>query len=514
MAAARIDSFTRYFWMVSSGMLGMMLVLGFNLPLESLAGALLVLVAALFPWYLWCTGKAKGLPIWPLFTMTAIWAYAFPLVFEHPIVVLFPPSYQFVGALTVALALGFGTLAWWPQVRHRQLPPVAARMLPMNSGRWIFWGFHVGALLFNLAVYPGYLAVDVEGFAVVRGVVLGISTLSIFYFGYQHGAGVLNGVERAAYLGVLIASAFVTFTGMLLVNGMSMFLTAFLGYGLGRARIPWLTLVVTMVLTYFANLGKSAQREQYWSEQMWRPVALQEYPLFFVDWVGHSVQALADEFNKSTEEKKEETMSSKRLWERSSLMHLFLYIQYATPAMVPHLNGLTYSHIPELLIPRVFLPSKVKAHFGNNVLAVHYGIVENSEETQTSVGFGFLNEGYANFGIVGTFGVGLLLGGLLGWVTRISASVPIMSFRFLFAVIVLGGAFQVEYTAGVFVSSIFQATIALGGIALLFMQTFRVRHAFMVLMDYLRATAAQMPEEEPKRKQPPLPAPAGRAIPA
>lgn len=516
VAAARVGSFTRYFWSVSIALVLLVLAVGYQLPLESLASALLVLTAALVPWYLWSTGKAKGLPIWPMFTMTAIWAYAFPFIFEHPIVMLFPSTFHVIGAISVSAALGLGTIAWWPQVRHRQMPPVRARMLPMKSGRMVFWGFHVGALVFNLAVYPGYLTVDVEGFAVLRGVVLGISTLSIFYFGYQHGAGVLNGVERFAYISVLIACAFVTFTGMLLVNGMSMFLTAFLGYGLGRARIPWATLLLTVMLTYFINLGKSSQREQYWSEQMWQAIPLQDYPTFFADWTVHSWQALEDEVFKTAEEKKDENVTSKRLWERSSLMHLFLYIQYATPGMVPHLNGLTYSHIPELLIPRVFLPGKVKAHFGNNVLAVHYGIVENSEETQTSVGFGFLNEGYANFGILGTLGAGIALGAFLGWVTKISASVPIMSFRFLFAIIVLGSAFQVEYTAGVFISSTFQATIALACIALLFMQTYRVRHAFYLLMEYLQANAGKTPEPPPRKKPSPaqLIAPAPQQVPA
>lgn len=507
VAAARVDSFTRYFWIVSVGLFFSILIVGHQLPLESLASALLVLVVALVPWYLWSTGKAKGLPIWPMFCMTAIWAYAFPFVFEHPIVMLFPPGYHVIAALSVSTAIGLGTIAWWPQVRHRQLPPITARMLPMKSGRMVFWGFHVGALVFNLLVYPGYITVDVEGFAVIRGVVLGISTLSIFYFGYQHGAGVLNGVERVAYITILICSAVVTFSGMLLVNGMSMFLTAFLGYGLGRARIPWGTLLVTITLTYFINLGKSAQREQYWSEQMWLAIPLQDYPKFYLDWFGHSLQALEDEIFKSAADKKEDNDTSKRIWERSSLMHLFLYIQYSTPAMVPHLNGLTYTHIPELLIPRVFMPGKVKAHFGNNVLAVHYGIVENSEETQTSVGFGFLNEGYANFGILGTLGAGILLGAFLGWVTKISASVPIMSFRFLFAVIVLGSAFQVEYTAGVFISSTFQATIALAGIALLFMQTFRVRLAFQILMEYLQSTVPPEEPKKPKKLSDVLPAP-------
>ena len=45
-----------------------------------------------------------------------------------------------------------------------------------------------------------------------------------------------------------------------------------------------------------------------------------------------------------------------------------------------------------------------------------------------------------------------------------------MSFRFLFGVLCLSSAFQVEYTAGVLTSSLFQASVALGVIAIVFMR--------------------------------------------
>ncbi len=479
----RVAGYRRYFLILTSCYAALLCALGVRTSIETFAGAVIISAAALLPWWLWASGRAKGLPIWPIFTLTAIWAYALPLVSEHPIIVLFPPAFHLTAAVSVTAALGIGTLVWWPFVRQVAPTPPVVRVLPLATGKMVFWVFLVGALVFNVAALTGSFGSDVQGFTILRGVVLGIAALAVFYFGYQHGVGSLAKIEIAFYLALVGATTVVTFTSMLLVNGMTILLTLVIAYMLGRGRIPWRTLLVLGVLFYFLHAGKSQQRDQYWGEVMWRPIALSEYPMFFLDWAGHSTNVLLDDWTPARAARPLEEKVNSSLWERSSLMHLFLYFQYSTGTQVPYLWGLTYSVIPELLIPRVFHAEKARAHFGNNVLAVHYGIVDNTEDTVTSVGFGFLNEAYANFGLIGTLGVAGVLGAFFGWVTRLSMSVPLMSFRFLFAVSVLGSAFQVEYTAGVFVSSLFQSTMALVGVAWVFMSPLPIRRAYRLLRD-------------------------------
>lgn len=486
----RVPGFRRYFLVLASCYAVLLGILGARMPIETFLGAVIVSVASLLPWWLWALGRAKGLPIWPIFTLTAIWAYALPLVSEHPIVVLFPPTFHLVAALSIAGALVAGTLAWWPFVSRVAPTPAVVRVFPLSTGKPVFWLFLVGALAFNVATLTGSFGSDVQGFTILRGVVLGIAALAVFYFGYQHGVGSLAKIEIAGYLGLVVMTAGVTLTSMLLINCMSMLLTLVIAYMLGRGSIPWRTLLAIGAVFYFLHAGKAQQREQYWSEVMWRPIALAEYPVFFADWISHSSNAVVDELSPDRVARQPEEKVGSSLWDRSSLMHLFLYFQYATGAQVPYLWGLTYSVIPELLIPRIFHAEKARSHFGNSVLAVHYGIVENSEDTQVSVGFGFLNEAYANFGIIGTLVVAALLGLFFGWVTRLSMSVPLMSFRFLFAVIVLGSAFQVEYTAGVFVSSLFQSSMALLGVALVFMRPLPLRRAHQLLDEVGIAQAA------------------------
>lgn len=509
----RVPGYSRYF-AIGAVVYGLgVILIGIQLPIEVLAGVVIISFAAFLPWWLWCRGRAKGLPIWPLFTFTAIMAYAIPLLSEHPIVALFPPLTQLYGAISIAACLLVGTLAWWPSVRTRAETPVSVRLLPMEGGKTIFWGFLIGSLVFNFVTLAGILGSDTQGYTILRGVVLGIATLAVFYFSYQHGVGGLSPIEIGGYITLITLTSIVTVTSMLLVNAMSMFLTAFIGYLLGSGRIPWRAILAVFVIFAFLHAGKGAQRDEYWGEEMWKTVEPVDYPVFFYNWSNHSIETIQEDWF-GEKKPKEEGAAGRNLWERSSLMHLFLYFQYSTGSFIPYLGGLTYSVIPELLIPRIFYEEKARAHFGNNVLAVHYGIVENAAETQTSVGFGFINEAYANFGIFGSLGISALLGWFYGWVTKISMSVPLMSFRFLFAVIVLGGAFQVEYTAGVFVSSIFQATMALFGVSLVFMRPYPLRYAYRLLRDVLRAISGNRADEGTaggNGKAPPTPTPARTA---
>ena len=478
-------SFQRYFWIGTTVYGILILALGVQLPMESLAGAVIISVAALAPWYLWVKGTAKGLPIWPMFTLTALWAYALPLVTEHPIVMQFPPYFQLMGALAITAFLTIGTLCWLPFVRTEQSAPLRVRVLPMKRGRLLFFAFLVAGLALILITSTGSMDTSGNFFSVIRAFALGLSTLSIFYFGYQMGAHQLRIGERVLFGALLLASVIVSITSMLLVNGMSMILLAFISYFLGRGRVPWLPFLLTVLTFYFLHAGKTEQREQYWGEIMWRPIKVSEYGAFFSDWVGHSSNALSEQLGLS-KERRDKGQTQNKLWERSSLMHLFLYIEYTTPDAVPYLNGETYKVIPQLLIPRFLLPTKLGSHYGNMLLAVQYGIMDAEDETGTSVGFGLICEAFANFGYFGLLLFPILLGAASGWITRWCMSVPIMSFRFLFGVLCLSSAFQVEYTAGVLVSSLFQSTFALAVVALAFMRALpidRVRRLFPQIMD-------------------------------
>src|SRR4051812_20805886 len=82
--------FLLYFW------------LSLNKSLLSVCGALLILATALLPAWLWVNGKAKGLPVYPLYCLSFIWTYSIPLISDHPIVTLFPETYHLYGAVCIS----------------------------------------------------------------------------------------------------------------------------------------------------------------------------------------------------------------------------------------------------------------------------------------------------------------------------------------------------------------------------------------------------------------------------
>jgi hypothetical protein len=160
----------------------------------------------------------------------------------------------------------------------------------------------------------------------------------------------------------------------------------------------------------------------------------------------------------NTTESGEESQS---LLDRASLLQLFLRIQWMSPDPVPYLHGRTYTIIPGLLVPRAFNPQKARTHLGTYMLAVHYDLQTTDDTLTTTIGFGLINEAMANFGYPGCLALAVGLGTFYGVVARWSAGYPTLSLRGLFAILVLSVSFQNEFSAGVYVTTLFQGSCAL-----------------------------------------------------
>jgi len=225
--------------------------------------------------------------------------------------------------------------------------------------------------------------------------------------------------------------------------------------------VPWISFVAGILLFVFLHVGKAEMRDRYWGDADQGPVQLTEYPAFFTEWVSTSLDNL-----KASEAKEE---SEHTLLERSSLMQILLYEQTLS-VQVPFLFGDTYVIVPELLIPRIFYPDKPTTHEGTYRLNVHYGFQTREQTETTTIGFGLLNEAYANFGLAGMGILAIVSGAFYGWVERWAAAAPLLSFRGFFAIIVASYSFQTEFAAGVYVAALFQSTIALAGLSLLILR--------------------------------------------
>ena len=140
-----------------------------------------------------------------------------------------------------------------------------------------------------------------------------------------------------------------------------------------------------------------------------------------------------------------------------------------TPSQVPYLGGATYSFIPSLLIPRILSPGKAWAHTGNMILALQYGILDEVGIFKTSVGFDPVIEAYANFGFLGVLVFAVVFGFFIGWTTRLTIHVPMLSFGFLFGVQVIACLIGGWNTTGVLVTTVWQSFLALLGLSFVLM---------------------------------------------
>jgi hypothetical protein len=246
------------------------------------------------------------------------------------------------------------------------------------------------------------------------------------------------------------------------VNSMGIVALAAFGYVSGGGKVPWLSFAAAVLLFGFLQMGKAEMRERYWGDADQGPVQPTAYPAFFGEWISASWDELV-----ATRKGLEEEKAS--IIERASLMQLLLYEQTLS-SQLPFLYGDTYFIVPELMIPRILYPEKPTTHEGTYRLNIHYGFQTREQTETTTLGFGLLNEAYANFGLVGMALLAITLGSYYGMVEQWAAAVPLLSFRGLCAVVVASYSFQTEFAAGVYAAALFQAMFPLAALCFLIMR--------------------------------------------
>jgi hypothetical protein len=187
-------------------------------------------------------------------------------------------------------------------------------------------------------------------------------------------------------------------------------------------------------------------------------------PAFYAEWFAKGLRTLGS--GGKTDEGEKVSSAA----ERGSMVHLLLMVQQKTPSEIPFLMGETYKYLPEMLVPRVFNKEKPVSHVGNMILSLHYGLLDYEGIFKTSIGFDPVVEGYANFGYLGVAGTAIAMGFLIGGITLFGCGAPILSYRFLLAVLVLAGLVGSNNTVGVTTTVIWQSFLALSAVALILMK--------------------------------------------
>jgi len=437
--------------------------------LLSIFGALLITAAALLPSYLWCSGRALGLPIFPLSALPFVWTHALPLISQHPKIIAYSPINHLYASLSTTGFLLLGTWVWFQFVKSPPPIPPAYRALSEKKGDSFFLAVLVLGVLFNIAFTGGWFLLAGGSFALLRGGILGLMALATFALSYRAGSYELSTQQIRLFWVLLILNMVTSAAGLLLVGAAATFLVAAIAFTVGRKKPPVLLIVITFICLILLHAGKGEMRGKYWFSGSATFVQPWQYPAWYSEWVGYSLSS----FNISSEPQSTASSSDKQSFlERSSVIHLLLLAQDKTPTTVPYLNGETYAILPQLLIPRIFNANKIRSHEGTYILNIHYGLQRREDTNSTTIGWGLLNEAYANFGNFGCAGLAIISGIVYGKTTRWSINAPLLSAQSLFSILMVTFAFQTEWSAGVYVAALFQSSMTLIGIVVFLMQSY------------------------------------------
>ncbi len=459
------------FWIGVSVLLLVQIYTVENASLPSIAGAILIGIMALYPIYLWCSGKALGMPIFPMFALTHLWTHALPLLSKNPLVIAYYPESHLLAGITVAICLGLGTLIWFQFVKSPPAYAKAYRALVERKGENFFLFILGTGVFFNMYALGGWFTLTGGAFALIRGAILGLTVLSVFVLSYKFGSGELSKNTSKFFLVLLVLYMLSSGASLLLRANIGIFSVATISFILGRKKIPILTIILVFICLSLLHYGKGEMRAKYWFNDQQHFVQPWEYPAWYAEWLGYSF----DYFKSLDTPELNETEKKESSLERSSVIQMLLMAQEKTPSSVPYLYGKTYAILPQLLIPRFLNSNKIASHEGTYILSIHYGRQTREQTYTTTIAWGFIAEAYANFGLFGCAGLGIVFGAVYGQVTRWGVNTPLLSARSLFAVLMMSFAFQTEWTAGVYVAALFQSSMALVGITFVFMRVYRLK---------------------------------------
>jgi hypothetical protein len=419
----------------------------------------------LVPMWLWVSGRVHGLPLWPIYCLGIIPPYCMQLINASETVKPYTPQEQLKAVLTMIGFVSLGTIIVHQLTNRAPNPRPFVRAFDLETCKPMLVAFVALGLAFSLSL--DYLW-QLGGGAVsaMRGVATSLSNLGIF------GLCILWGRKKlkSAQIGLVILSLGLLFlqnaSGLILAAIFGQVGLAVIAFILGRQKIPWAFLGTFFALIMILHAGKHQMRKEYWIEglQGSNRVSWIEMPAFYAEWFAKGLRTLGS--GGKTDEGEKVSSAA----ERGSMVHLLLMVQQKTPSEIPFLMGETYKYLPEMLVPRVFNKEKPVSHVGNMILSLHYGLLDYEGIFKTSIGFDPVVEGYANFGYLGVAGTAIAMGFLIGGITLFGCGAPILSYRFLLAVLVLAGLVGSNNTVGVTTTVIWQSFLALSAVALILMK--------------------------------------------
>jgi hypothetical protein len=412
----------------------------------------IIIILSVLPSLLWAKRAKFGLPLFEVFMLTGINTYGIPLLGGHQALASFDADVITRAAVAVVLFQVVANVAFAATTARPGRSDFWTReIIDRETSNFLGYGMAITSAYTVISSFTDWIPGDLTG--IVRAVCYGVGIISTFIQCRRWGQNELPRREKITFTVLLLIQVIFSFASLFLVAGLSILVLGLLGYVSSSKQIPMVAIAIALGIIGVLHNGKSVMREKYWDGGYPKPT-ITEVPGFFVEWVGYGldpeIQAKRDDGN--------------QLIERTSLFHVMCLVVSLTPERLPYLEGETYAQIPGQFVPRPFWPEKPVGHISTYTLSVYYGLQRMEETEKTTIGFGLLTEAYANFGFFGLGFIGAFFGILFKTISSRAAESPILSYGGMFMVVLMAWSFQTELTMSIWLSSLFQACVAILGI--------------------------------------------------
>jgi len=418
-------------------------------PIHLQLGLLILFLAAL-PALLWAKRGRASLPVFETLMLTGANTYAFPLLTGHQEMMTYIPEDITTAALAVITFQVVAVLVYeFTPARVSTHPFWRDDVITQNLGRWLTRGIALNTAYVTISTFTTWVPYQFE--SLLRAVFFGIGIICTFITSRRLGSRELSHGEQAFFVVNLLIQCITMATTLYLVGLVSLLLLTLLGYVSSSGKIPFVAAGAALLAIAVLHNGKSEMRAKYWETEHAQPTVT-EIPGFFTEWIQHGLDFDADPEKRAK--------MTKKLIERTSLFHIICLVTSTTPSSQPFMDGETYKDIPAQFVPRFFWPEKPLGHVSTSKLSVYYGLQTEEDTQKTTIGFGLVAEGYANYGFLGVAGVGAFLALLIKKVQGWAQESPLFSYGGLVVVILLAWSFQVEFTLSIWLASLYQACVA------------------------------------------------------
>lgn len=422
-----------------------------------LYAGLLILVLSILPALLWTRTAGRQFPTFETYLFTFSNGYAIPLLTGHRQLAFYTEEIIFKAALGIILFQVAAIVAFYATGGRPKRGPFWRREIFSDKiGRYLGHAMVLNSIYVVVSTYYSAIPGDLVG--PLRAVFFGIGILCTFVQSLRWGQGSLQSTEKIYFVANLALQMLVLTATLFLINGVSLLVLALAGYVCGARRIPVLVCIVSLLVLGVLHNGKFVMRAKYWegaNSPSERNDRFSELPAFYLEWLTQGLRV--------NEEDRDDPKAKHKLLERTSLFHMMCLVVSLSPDRQPYLEGETYRDIPGQFVPRFFWPDKPLGHVSTSRLAVYYGLQRAEDTAKTTIGFGVVTEAYANFGFFGLGLVGALIGFLQKKVRVWSSESPILSYPGIVTVLLMSWAFSTEHTMSIWLSSFYQACVAVLG---------------------------------------------------